>query len=116
VLSGSCSPDGQQTPFLPFIEVIRGSFRIRAGEAEKDVTQKLQTGLTAQSLLSEVRAALHLKIAEEIERRSGNSVSEELLSKIIDSEAKFRLLVLTTRRPEYSPPPKRSRRIPPWCG
>jgi hypothetical protein len=42
VLSGSCSPDGQQTPFLPFIEVIRGSFRVRAGEAEKDVTQKLE--------------------------------------------------------------------------
>jgi predicted ATPase len=29
-----------------------------------------------QSLLSEVRAALHLKIAEEIERRSGNSLNE----------------------------------------
>ena len=27
VLSGSCSPDGQQTPFLHFIEVVRGSFR-----------------------------------------------------------------------------------------
>ena len=26
ILSGSCSPDGQQTPFLPFIEVVRGSF------------------------------------------------------------------------------------------
>ena len=25
VLSGNCSPDGQQTPFLPFIEVVRGS-------------------------------------------------------------------------------------------
>jgi len=33
-----------------------------------------------------------------------DSVAEELLSKIIDSEAKLRLLVLTTRRPEYSPP------------
>ena len=29
-----------------------------------------------QSLLSEVRAALHLKIAEEIERRSDNSLNE----------------------------------------
>ena len=26
VLSGSCSPDGEQTPFLPFIEVVRGCF------------------------------------------------------------------------------------------
>jgi AAA ATPase domain len=40
VLSGSCSPDGQQTPFLPFIEVIRGSFRISAGEAERDIVQE----------------------------------------------------------------------------
>ena len=35
ILSGSCSPDGQQTPFLPFIEVVRGSFQVNAGEAEK---------------------------------------------------------------------------------
>jgi predicted ATPase len=33
-----------------------------------------------------------------------DSVSEELLNKITDSDAKLRLLVLTTRRPEYSPP------------
>jgi class 3 adenylate cyclase len=31
VLSGNCSPDGQQTPFLPFIEVVRGSFRVSLG-------------------------------------------------------------------------------------
>ena len=33
-----------------------------------------------------------------------DSASEELLGKIVDSEAKLRLLLLTTRRPEYSPP------------
>ena len=27
VLTGSCSPDGRQTPFLPFIEVVRGLFQ-----------------------------------------------------------------------------------------
>ena len=35
VLTGSCSPDGQQTPFLPFIEVVRGVvpyWRRRSGE------------------------------------------------------------------------------------
>jgi hypothetical protein len=52
VLSGGCSSDGQQTPFLPFIEVTRGSFRVRAGESEKGVTQKLETGLTALGLHS----------------------------------------------------------------
>ncbi len=39
VLSGSCSPNGQQTAFLPFIEVVRGSFRVSAGEPEKDVAR-----------------------------------------------------------------------------
>ncbi len=52
VLSGSCSPDGQQTPFLPFIEVVRGSFRVSAGEAEKGVAQKLEMGLTSLGLHS----------------------------------------------------------------
>ena len=52
VLSGSCSPDGQQTPFLPFIEVVRGSFRVNVGEAEKVVEQKLEMGLTTLGLHS----------------------------------------------------------------
>jgi len=43
-LTGSCSPDGQQTPFLPFIEVVRGSFRISAGESEMEIAQKLEGG------------------------------------------------------------------------
>ena len=47
VLTGSCSPDGQQTPFLPFIEVVRALFHLSGGEAEKDVVGKLETGLTA---------------------------------------------------------------------
>ena len=47
VLSGSCLSETQQTPFFPFIEVMRSSFGIRAGEAEKDVAQKLEMGLKA---------------------------------------------------------------------
>lgn len=62
VLSGSCSPDGQQTAFLPFIEVVRRSFRISAGEAEKEVAQKLETGLTALSLHSERNLGLLLHL------------------------------------------------------
>ena len=144
ILSGSCSPDGQQTPFLPFIEVVRGSFRISAGEAEKDIAQKLEMGLTALGLHSQrnVGLLLHLlglKVPDDalvgldglliglrtrellqqlLEARCRlspvvmviedlhwiDSGSEELLGKIIDSEAKLRLLLLTTRRPEYAPP------------
>ena len=144
ILSGSCSPDGQQTPFLPFIEVVRGSFRVSAGEAEKDIAQKLEMGLTALGLHSNrnLGLLLHLlglKVPDDalagldgvliglrtrellqqlLEARCRlspvvmviedlhwiDSASEELLGKIVDSEAKLRLLLLTTRRPEYSPP------------
>jgi hypothetical protein len=51
-LSGSCSPDGQQTPFLPFIEVVRGSFRLSAGESEQSIAQKLEFGLMTLGLHS----------------------------------------------------------------
>ena len=62
VLSGSCSPDGQQTAFLPIIEVLRGSFRISAGDAEGEVAQKLDTGLTALGLNSIRNLALLLHL------------------------------------------------------
>src|SRR5262249_61027551 len=52
ILAGSCSPDAQQTPFLPFIEVVRGSFQINAGDSEQDIAQKLGAGLTALGLHS----------------------------------------------------------------
>jgi class 3 adenylate cyclase len=144
VLAGSCSTDGQQTPFLPFIEVVRGSFRLSAGEAEKDVAQKLEMGLTALGLYSPRRLGLLLHLLglkapegaltgldgvligfrtrellqQFLEARCRlspvvlliedlhwiDSVSAELLGKFIDSEAKLRLLILTTRRPEYAPP------------
>jgi class 3 adenylate cyclase len=35
ILSGNCSPDTQQTPFFPFIEIVRGSFRVGAGERKR---------------------------------------------------------------------------------
>lgn len=56
VLSGNCSPDGQQAAFLPFVEVVRGSFRIDAGEAEKDIARKHEIGLTALRRLSAGRS------------------------------------------------------------
>jgi hypothetical protein len=144
VLSGNCSPDGQQTPFLPFIEVVRGSFRVSAGEPEKEVSQKLEIGLTSLGLHSvrNLGLLLHLLgltvrdaalrgldgvliglrtrelLQQLLEARCRlspvvmliedlhwiDSASEELLGKIINNEAKLRLLLLTTRRPEYEPP------------
>ena len=52
VLSGSCSRDGEQTPFLPFIEMVRGLFGVSTGEPEGGVAQKLEVGLTSLGLHS----------------------------------------------------------------
>ena len=46
ILTGSCSSDGRQTPFLPFIEVVRGSFQVLSGEAESEIGRKLELGLS----------------------------------------------------------------------
>ena len=144
ILSGNCSPDGQQTAFLPFIEVVRGSFRIGPGDAEKEVAQKLAMGLTALGLYSVLNLGLLLHLLglkapdralagldgaliglrtrelsqQLLEARCQlsaviliiedlhwiDSVSEELLDKIVNSTRKLRLLLLHTRRPEHVPP------------
>jgi class 3 adenylate cyclase/tetratricopeptide (TPR) repeat protein len=62
ILSGNCSPYGQQTAFLPFIEVVRGSFRIRPSDAEEEIAQKLVMGLTALGLYSVLNLGLLLHL------------------------------------------------------
>jgi len=62
VLAGSCSPDGQQTPFRPFIEVVRGSFHVKIGEAEPDVLRKLDKGLEVLGLASQQNLGLLLNL------------------------------------------------------
>ncbi|HEX6843415.1 MAG TPA: adenylate/guanylate cyclase domain-containing protein [Stellaceae bacterium] len=48
VLSGSCFADGQQTAFLPFIEVVRGAFRVVEGDPETQ--RKLEAAITGLGL------------------------------------------------------------------
>jgi len=144
VLTGSCSSDGRHTPFLPFIEVVRGSFQVKSGEAESEVARKLETGLTSLGLHSPENLGLLLNLlglkppagalagldAALIGLRTRallqhllqarcrvspivlltedlhwiDSVSQEVLGKIVDGESASRLLLLHTRRPEYEPP------------
>jgi class 3 adenylate cyclase len=143
ILSGTCSPDGQQTPFLPFIEVVRGSFQVRVGEAEAEIARKLDTGLSVLGLQSSENLALLLNLLglrppegalagldgvliglrtrellqQLLDGRCRlspvllliedlhwiDSVSEEVLGKIVCGETKRPLLVLHTRRPDYKP-------------
>lgn len=62
ILAGSCAPDGQQTPFLPFIEVVRGSFRVAVGEAEAAVASKLEDGLKVLGIASSQNLGLLLNL------------------------------------------------------
>jgi predicted ATPase len=45
ILTGNCTADGQQIPFLPFLEVARGAFRIRPKDDPAEIARKLETGL-----------------------------------------------------------------------
>jgi class 3 adenylate cyclase/tetratricopeptide (TPR) repeat protein len=62
ILTGHCSPDGQETAFLPFLEVVRHAFRIAAGDTEQEIAQKLEMGLTALDLRSMLNIALLLHL------------------------------------------------------
>jgi class 3 adenylate cyclase/tetratricopeptide (TPR) repeat protein len=144
ILSGNCSPYGQQTAFLPLIEVVRGSFRLRPNDAEEEIAQKLAMGLTALGLYSVLNLGLLLHLLglktpdralagldgvliglrtrdllqQLLEARCQlsplilviedlhwiDSVSEELLDKIVNSTSKLRLLLVHSRRREYAPP------------
>ena len=50
VLIGHCAADGQQIPFLPFLEVVRGAFRIRPEDDPAEITRKLDAGLRGLEL------------------------------------------------------------------
>ena len=58
ILSGHCSPDGQQTALLPFIEILRASFDVSIGEGDERVRQKLGTGLDCLGLNSALNLGL----------------------------------------------------------
>jgi class 3 adenylate cyclase len=50
IISGNCSAVGRHTPFLPFIEVVRDWFRVKAGEAEAEIVEKVEAGLNSIGL------------------------------------------------------------------
>jgi class 3 adenylate cyclase len=51
VLTGHCAADGQQVPFLPFLEVVRNAFRIWQDDPA-EIAHKIDAGLRALELHS----------------------------------------------------------------
>lgn len=62
VLAGHCSPDGQQVPFFPFLEVVRDSFGIRTEDEPAEIARKLETVLRASNLFSAENLGLLLNL------------------------------------------------------
>lgn len=143
VLSGGCTSNGEQTPFLPFIEVVRHSFRLSAGEERETVVAKIEEGLARLGLYARENCDLFLnllglatpgalrgldgalvgmrtrdlleqfleahchtcKVVLLVEDLHWlDTVSEELLTRIISSKVDLPLLIIHTRRPQYRPP------------
>jgi class 3 adenylate cyclase/tetratricopeptide (TPR) repeat protein len=50
VLSGGCSPDAEQTPLLPVIDIVRGCFRVAPTEPLATVSSKIEQDLSRLGL------------------------------------------------------------------
>lgn len=60
VLTGHCAANGRQTPFLPFLDVLRGAFAIRPEDEPAEIRSKIETGLVTSELHSTQNLALLL--------------------------------------------------------
>jgi class 3 adenylate cyclase/tetratricopeptide (TPR) repeat protein len=143
VLRGSCAPDGQQTPFRAFIEIVRGAFRVSPHDGDVVVARKLDEGLQGLGLHQpeNLGLLLHLlglkppagaldgldgvliglrtrELLQRLAQARGrltplilvfedihwlDSASEDLLAKMAAIGEPLQLLILHTRRPEYTP-------------
>lgn len=69
VMTGHCTADGRTVPFLPFLEVLRDAFRLRAEDEPDEIAHKLEAGLRNSGLhsaenLGLMQNLLGLKAAE----------------------------------------------------
>ena len=49
-LSGRCKAEGVNTPFLPFIEIVRESFRLNQQSGRTEIERRLSRGLESLGL------------------------------------------------------------------
>ena len=62
ILSGNCVEEGQQTPFLPFLEAMRDAFGIQLDDKPSSIALKLEGGLAALGQATEQNLALLLNL------------------------------------------------------
>lgn len=62
VMTGHCNADGGTVPFLPFLEVARDAFQLRAEDEPPEITRKLEVGLRNSDLYSPENLGLMLNL------------------------------------------------------
>jgi class 3 adenylate cyclase/tetratricopeptide (TPR) repeat protein len=62
MMTAFCTPDGHETPFHAFIDIVRGAFHIAPGEKAAAVQSKLEEGLRGLKLDSHENQALMLNL------------------------------------------------------
>ncbi len=143
VLKGYCFSDGQQTPYLPILEIIRKTFRIKDDDDPATVAAKLEFGLRKWDQFSDENLGLMLNLlglkppvgvldgldgvliglrSRELlpnllaarcatqkvillieDSHWMDTASEEILRHLVRRQDLKNLMIIQTRRPEYTP-------------
>jgi predicted ATPase len=99
-LAGSCWPDSQETAFRPFIEVVRRSFRLRAGFSEEEVARELEQGLTPLGLAEAENLGLLMNL---LGLTSPQGALQGLSDAVVGQRTRELLIRLVSERSRISP-------------
>ena len=103
MLRGNCAADGEETPFLPFIEVLRNWFALSSGEPEAAILGKLENGLMRLSCWSQQNLGLLLNLLGlnapegaliELDGTLVGARTRDLLLRLIDEQSRCSTVVL----------------------
>jgi class 3 adenylate cyclase len=103
VLRGNCSADGQQTPFLPFIEVVRQGFTVSSGESDHAIAGKIDEGLQRLSCWSPQNRGLLLNLLgleipddalAELDGTLVGARTRDLLLRLVEQQSRFSTVML----------------------
>jgi class 3 adenylate cyclase len=103
VLRGNCSADGQQTPFLPFIEVVRQGFSVSSGESDHAIAGKIDEGLKRLRCWSPQNRGLLLNLLgleipddalAELDGTLVGARTRDLLLRLVEEQSRFSTVML----------------------
>jgi class 3 adenylate cyclase len=103
MLRGNCSADGEETPLLPFIEVLRNWFSLSSGEPEATIVGKLDEGLTRLNCASQRNLGLLLNllglkppgnVLAELDGTLIGARTRDLLLRLIEEQSRLSTVVL----------------------